>query len=323
MWPPDATKIIYLLSADLPYEKMICPDSGPEYARSMGWPTAPLEEIGRYRDWVAVIDDRISEKECRRLETYVRANREQRFVPKIVDPLLEKREQPYYQLLFRLADRKNVRYLSVYSPTELIDELALRVGPGRMVTIPYPFIAEAVLTEEGSRKRQIAITGADHPWYYPLRVAVAEAMSSNPLFEGGFCRLEHPGYPDVGHVAKHRVIGREFIRFLSLHMFMLVCPSRGKLELLKFTECAYANCVPVGEAPSSFTAEMASHVVPLHPESLSDDLIRVLEMPGDEAESRAKAYRTIMSRERDVRVLNRRFSEFLANREAPFPTTVP
>jgi hypothetical protein len=182
----------------------------------------------------------------------IKLNPKINFIVKIVDPLFEHRHHYYYEWLLEVIKNKNVRLLTVYEPKEFTAHISsLSVNPA--IYIPYPYLEdqELPLYDLAQRKNKIIISGALNRDIYPIRAGIWQKSRRSPsrLF---YDVLRHPGYSELGKEDRlHKYIGREYIKYLSKYKFMLVCGSRCKIELLKFHECAYSGCLPVGEAPSS------------------------------------------------------------------------
>ncbi|OLP16363.1 hypothetical protein BST81_21470 [Leptolyngbya sp. 'hensonii'] len=313
-------KKILLLSDEFDYAKMITHDAGPGYAGKMGWTCTFLEKRSHYLDHVNLIDSRITERECEILEDHIATHQETLFVPKIVDPGGYYREHWFYRFLFRIKDRENVYYLSTYPPTDLVKELDDATGNRKMVFIPFPFQDSYTIDPALSpRHKQVIFSGARHPHIYPERQAFLDGVRHNPLLWGKVHHLKHPGYPDNGQRQRHAIVGERYMNYLSQFRWMFVSPSRYGLELLKYSECAYARCVPVGQVPHSFSARLQESFISLDFDHLGQSLRRVFSMPLTELQEIARAYYQAMAEERHPDRLNAHLDDFLAGVHTEIP----
>jgi len=307
-------KKIFLLSESFNYSRMITHDAGVGYAQRMGWEQAKLKDWQQYSDRLIIIDNRITEAECEWVENLILQQRDTPFMLRVIDPYLANRDHPYYRLLFQVKERPNVRYLSPYQPTELVAELRDVVGD-RMVILPYPFVAEDnVDTGMRERRRQMIFSGARHPHIYPERQVLIDTVRRNPLLWGKVHHLKHPGYPDIGQTQRHSIIGQQYVTYLSRFRWMFLSPSRCRLEFLKYSECANARCVPVGQAPDSFSDRLRSCFIDLDFDRLHHSIRRLFSRPLDELEAIASEYRLAMAEERNPARLNAQLDEYSASR---------
>lgn len=309
-------KKILLLSQEFDYDTMITCDAGPQYALRMGWHCDRLGRADEYMDWVTVIDNRITAAECDRLEAYLIAHPDRLFLLKVVDPFREGCESHwYYRFLFRVKDLPHVSFLSVYQPTEIVADLDDATGNRKMAVIPYPFQDEYGITAPlKQRKKQLIVSGALHFRLYPERQQLQRQVRRNPLLWSKVHRLKHPGYPDTGQSQRHRVIGKAYVEYLSRFQFMFVSPSRCGLEFLKYGECAYAHCIPVGKPPETFGGRLRSTFLDLDLDHLARSLRRIFSIPLAELEEIADRYYEAMQAERNPALLNAHLDEFLINR---------
>ena len=117
--------------------------------------------------------------------------------------------------------------------------------------------------------------------------------------------LPHPGYPDTGQTARHNITGANYIKHLASYRFMYLEPSRDELEFLKYSECAYAGCVPAGRKAPTLPAIAQQQVQALESNFLCRDLQRLEALSVGECEQLAKQYRETLARERDAATLSR------------------
>ncbi len=88
-----------------------------------------------------------------------------------------------------------------------------------------------------------------------------------PRYRRNFDLLEHPGYPNIGEQLRHNLIFDKFVKFIGGYKYFFVDPSRADLEFLKYTECAYAGCLPVGTARRQLAGGRAANWFWKHPDS--------------------------------------------------------
>ncbi|SER31625.1 hypothetical protein [Pedobacter rhizosphaerae] len=245
--------IKYILSSSLDYQKLICRDAGPGYAEAMGWDIYTDKTHTLFSsDHLYVIDNRISLAECEQFTKIISNNSDIQFIVKIVDPYFEHKNHYYYQWLKQIVQNKNVRLLTVYEPKEFTAYLCKYLAQP-IIHVPYAYLKtqELALNHFSKRKNKILISGAVNSTIYPVRNSIWSA-SRRSISRFFYDTLKHPGYAEIGNKSRqHNVIGDEYVKYLAKYKFMLLCGSRCKIELLKFQECAYAGCLPFGEAPTS------------------------------------------------------------------------
>ncbi|MEP0548299.1 MAG: hypothetical protein ABJF88_15285 [Rhodothermales bacterium] len=316
----------YVISSDLDYSQSISPAAGPVYAERMGWPVLSFDEafgsefeILCSEGWT-VVDNRLSERECEILTASIEANPEMPFVLKAIDPYYEWcRDHWYYRMLFAVARRPNVYFLSPYVPAEVVADLDRASGGDRLVVVPYAYPADVEQPAGGGRKQQVIFSGNQLRTVYPFRYQFDRIATWWPPLGRHVDVLEHPGYPDIGEEQKHEQIGARYIEHLARYAFMFVSPSRCRLEFLKYGECAAAGCVPIGVLPRGFPADATEAFVQLDFDNvfrLERSTRRAIQTPADEIEARARAYRDAMRSRRSASVLNEQLDAFLASASA-------
>ena len=315
--------MIYVLSSDLDYRQSISPAAGPVYAERMGWPTLRFDdvfgsggEVIETEGWM-VVDNRLSERECEILEDAIAANPEALFLLKVIDPYYEWcRDHWYYRMLFAVALRPNVWFLSPYVPAELVADLDRASGGHRLVVVPYPYPADVEQPAAGDRTPSVIFSGNQHRAVYPFRYQFGRLATWWPPVGRRVDVLEHPGYPDIGQEQKHQTVGARYAEHLARYAFMFISPSRCRLEFLKYGECAAAGCVPLGALPRGLPVEAVEAFVELdfgNAFRLERSVRRALQMTSDEARDRASRYRDAMRSHRDAAVLNELLDAFLAS----------
>jgi hypothetical protein len=111
----------------------------------------------------------------------------------------------------------------------------------------------------------------------------------------------------------HDKVGESFVQWLAGYESCYLCPSRCRLEFIKYRECAYAGCCPVGAAPGTMTGELSDLIVPLDWQDYRAKRDRWLAMSPNDLKNRALAYREAMRRERDPQLLRSQLMERLAD----------
>lgn len=270
-------KVIYLLSDRFNYSQLLCDDAGPGYAQGMNWGCLHLHEfINIDKNTVFVIDNRIEQQEFDLLESIIEQNDTTIFFFKIVDPYVENSQHYYYQFLSKVSSLKNTSLLSVYHAVEITAQLKKQFN-NRYIHLPYPYLQQREINTD-KRYNKVIISGSINAVIYPYRNAVWLKVTRSFTRFLFFHTLMHPGYPDVDpNVSyKHEFIKDSFIKYLSQYKFMLLCPSRCDIEFLKFNECVYAGCLPVGLAPDSYPDHIKALFLQLRPKSLVKDILKII-----------------------------------------------
>lgn len=301
--------INYILSDQLDYNLLICDDAGHCYANNMGWPVVKVSELNVTEKEIFAVDNRITADEAAKLEIIIRQNSDTTFLLKIVDPFMENVRHHYYEFLSRMSECANTFLLSVYQPTELADILKGQYKH-RFIHLPYPYLKEREV-ERNSKLNRIVITGALNEQVYPYRYSVWKKVTRSWLRPFFFSILKHPGYAELSEKKQHahRVVGALFVEHLSLFKYMLLCPTRCKIELLKFYECAYAGCMPVGEPPLSYPAEIAGMFLPLRPAFFVSDTLNIIRNGYDAG--KVYTFRDFLRKTRSPECLNTILEKFL------------
>jgi hypothetical protein len=216
----------------------------------MHWKPINLADVNEFSaNEIYVIDNRINQQECEQLTSKIVQNIDSLFILKIVDPYFENEDNFYYQWLKETIRHKNTQLLSVYEPTEITYHLSkFLIKP--IIYLPYVYDSkkEVSLSDIKSRKRKVIISGYLNSKLYPFRYNVwrSSRRSLSRLF---FYVLEHPGYAEINNKNfSHTYVGTNFISHLASYKYMLLCGSRCEIEFLKFHECAYSGCMPIGLA---------------------------------------------------------------------------
>lgn len=245
-------KVIYVLSNNFNYDDLICCDAGYGYAESLGLETSLLGNLSINVNQAYFIDNRLLESELGILTKYILENPDVLFILKIVDPCEHHKHHYYYKFLFSSIQFNNIFYVSVYSFAGLTKELA-DIVKNRIEFLPFPYLKEKEIIHYKCTDRinKIIVSGVVEKFIYPERYRFVEWMKI-PIIRKIIARLEHPGYKDLNSTLIHSNVGDKYVKFLSGYKYMFVSPSKYKLELLKFYECAYAGCIPIGVIPYSW-----------------------------------------------------------------------
>jgi hypothetical protein len=260
---PRQINLRFIVSGKFNYSTKICADSGPLYAKSLGLTaisadSALDEEPGTF----FIVDNTLEDSEVEIIRVLI-DRQSSPVLLKVVDPCWSRLNRPpnpapYFKLIEDFADRAHVGIVSMYEPSEWLEDVLVQKQP-KLLTLPYPYsiTAEEPLRAETFKKRldKAILSGAKARDKYPARARLHWRRWISKRYRDGFDVLEHPGYPAAGESLKHRHLFGDFVRYLATYKYCFLCPSRADLEFLKFTECAYAGCVPVGVAASSMPRE--------------------------------------------------------------------
>ncbi len=304
------TKTVYILSDSLNYNKLICDDAGPGYAALMGWDCINLADHQNIVNYgIAVVDNRIQENELDLLKKVVESNNSIPFFLKIVDPFYENRGHPYYNFLTNMAGWNNVYLLSVYQATELTEEIG-KLYNNRFITLPYPYIKSKEVNDTTGRKSKILLSGAINEVYYPYRYAIWQKITRN-LARLFFTILRHPGYVELDDTLapEHSIIKDKYIAYLSKFKYMLLCPGRCNIEFMKFNECAYAGCIPVGLPPNSYPEDIKNLFLKLRLSNFYSDLLNIF-LTKNKSHN-VKKLRDYLSKTHDPNLLNAHLITFV------------
>jgi hypothetical protein len=301
-------KIIYLLSDIFDYTCLVCDDAGPEYAQAMNWDCLYLSNFPvPDKDHVFIIDNRVQPQDLHVIEAIIKQNTNVKFFLKIVDPYLENSEHYYYQFLSRLSSLTNTGLLSVYQAVELTASLKSQFND-RFVHLPYPYLAFKEVNAP-PKKNKIIISGAVNQAVYPYRTAIWQKVTRSVTRLFFFYILRHPGYIDLSPGVKHRhsFIGESFIQKLSQYKYMLLCSSRCGIEFLKFNECAYAGCLPVGHAPNTYPEHIKALFLQLRISNFITDTLKIIS--GKHSQDIIEKLRLFLRETRSPDALNKKIKE--------------
>jgi hypothetical protein len=305
------SNIIYVNSSKFDYSLAINPDCGPEYAGDLGLPHVTLDSC----DWslhetLYVIDPRLTPQELAFVEARVQANQRICLAIRFVDPYFpdlqswEKGGGAGLRTALRLSSRRNTGIISAYWPSEMVECLRETYGEDRLHVSPYPYnTAKEVDVPHVDRKKQVLISGSNSTGFYPLRTFARRKRRLSWKWRGLSAELPHPGYPDLTGKPPNGLVGRAYLEYLARFEMLLVCPGRSMLEFMKYRECAYANCCPVGQAPREFPLELAALVLPFSWVDFNEATRAIQRIDVSELRLRAADYRAGLRRLRSPEVL--------------------
>ena len=295
---------VFFASRHFPFHLVIYPGSGPAFGRAYGWPVEPIDDISSVAFDVAIVENRLTAKDIAALELYFADPRRRGAVFfKMSDPEMPQSRDPGVRFILGKADAPGVHYLSVYKPAGPLAEFFAALHRSRVVRAPFPYEPQREInTPIEGRARRVFLSGARHRRVYPLRESLYRRAGWNPLARRFVDRLDHPGYPDIGRSARHDIVGERYVKRAAGSTHFFLDPSRYRVELMKYLECAYAGSVPIGALASTLPRAAAESFV--ISECRAADLRRTVTMPLDEMEALAGCYRNAMRVARDPKTLD-------------------
>ena len=298
--------ITYFLSDKFDYKLLICADAGPIYASAYGWDTSSISSLITNKSSIKIIDNRIDPSEFLLLIEALEKS-ESLFLLQVVDTYSFSRLQPYLRFLLSLKPQKNLFFLSPYQAEEAGKDLVSIHGLDHFIHIPYAYSQsrEIIDLPLKNRSKRVIVSGSMTPTIYPFRSNFHSQTYHKlwSLFKTKY--LPHPNYRDVDVPLKHKYIGDNYIYLLSKYRFMLLCPGILHFEFLKYSECAYAGCVPVGKKPLSFNNLPAEYFFEIDENNIRYSLNKLFQIPYDELEKMASSYRNWMRKNRNPEHLNK------------------
>lgn len=308
--------ILYLISNSFDYSKMICSDNGPEYSKDRGWATSKLN-IQDFGNKILVVDNRIYPQDEPYLR-YLLRNTTNKIVFKVVDGMEDAINNYVNQFLLSIPPKENIYFYSPYQSSYVFDLLKKKHGTSRCYFLPYVYNPDYEIPFDlGKKKNKLIVSGSISQYAYPIRWKIHTETHRKwwSFFKVDY--LPHSGYPDIGMKQRHTITNEKYIQFLSHYMFMLVSPSVWDYELLKFRECAYAGCYPVGALASTIDLANKNEFKSFF--SLQDNTKKKLDtlynMPLEQKKYYIQSYREWFQKNRNREILNQGFINFLyANR---------
>jgi hypothetical protein len=296
---------IFFVSGTYPFDLGIYPGVGPEFGAAYGWKVRTIAEMAASHCDVGIVENRLDTADLEHLERFLSRWPNPPFPVffKISDPEMPLSRHPGVRYILGKRDSPGIHYVSVYEPAGPIREFCDAMRLSRVVHAPYPYDTRRELDRAlGGRSRRIFLSGARHHRLYPLRESMFRRRLFNPITRYTTRRLPHPGYPRVGVQLRHRIIRESYVEYAARYTHFFLDPSRYGVELMKYTECAYAGCVPIGAMSFSLAPVVATCFVAC--QGRARELWRAVRMPVDEIIAMARAYRLSMRVARDPVRLN-------------------
>ncbi len=305
-----ALRIIYFHSDTHPYEKAIYPGVGPAFARPLSWQARPISRIDEGDCDCAVVDNRLEPGDVEMLKRHlvVAASSRPPLFFRISDPDMPQAANPCVRFIFECADHPGVHYATTYDPEGPFLTFVRTLKASRVVHLPYPYdSSREVEIPLAVRRRKVLLSGSNSKTLYPLRHALRRKRSRFPWLRPLIFELKHPGYPEEGKPPRHDITHARFVDFAARFTHFFLCGTRYNVELMKYVECAYAGCVPVGVPATSLNAAVGHFFLPYAARAF--DLLRDVSQPIKALEERATGYRAAM---RELRSPPRIIGDFCA-----------
>lgn len=292
-------KIVYFISRDYPYETVIYSGVGPRYARMFGWPTAPIDEIAATECDAAIIDNRTLEADREAIDRFLtQSNPPFPVFFKLSDPEMPKQTNAAARYVIGKGDAPGVHYVSMYDPAGPLRDFTASLRRSKILRLPFPYDrSQEIQRSFENRRRGVFLSGAYGRQLYPLRTKLRWQRRLYPLLWPLVHDLAHPGYPEQMKKPRHTILFERFIAHAAQFTHFLLCPSRYRVELMKFVECAYAGCVPFGEPADSLKDAVTHCFVPYEGSPLR--LVRDLMADRQDMQALADEYRRVMREQRD------------------------
>ena len=99
---------IFIISSSFDYSKLICFDAGPYYAKRMGWNIDTLDNIQNYPEYINIIDNKMTDIDCFKLEEYISKKINTLFLLLVIDPYYQHKNKCYYRFLEKMKNKNNV-----------------------------------------------------------------------------------------------------------------------------------------------------------------------------------------------------------------------
>ena len=298
-------KIAYFISSKFQYEKVIYPGVGPRFAQSFGWPIESIGSLGDARCDAGIIDGRLTREDFEQIDTFLTSSAKGAFPIffRLSDPEMPTYDHEDDRYVFLKKDLPGVHYFSLYDPEGPMLDFVRSLKRSHVVRLPYPYdVSRQIDRGFDQRKRRVFLSGAKRRKLYPLRHGLHRKRRWNPLARLVVSELRHPGYPDSGQRLKHAVVHERYIDHAAGFTHFFLCPSRYQVELMKYVECAYAGCVPIGEPPKSLAKHVRHCCLPYSGRTM--ELVRAISAGRREMVEMAAEYRRTMSALRDPFALN-------------------
>lgn len=303
-------RIVYFCSDTHPYEKAIYPGVGPAFARPLGWETRPISALDNGNFDVGVVDNRLEDGDVTRLRRYLALPSKGRSAIffRVSDPDMPDSPDPNIRFIFDCADVPGVHYATTYDPAGSFLAFAGRLKVSGIVRLPFAYDSSREIDAPfPGRSRGLFLSGGNSRALYPVRHALRRKRRWSPLLRYLVHDLRHPGYPEHGKPPRHDITHHRFVAHAARFTHFFLCGSRFNVELMKYVECAYAGCVPLGDPANSLSAA-AKRCFRLYT-ARTFGLISDICQPMDELSKRAAAYRAAM---RELRSPAKIVDDFIA-----------
>jgi hypothetical protein len=298
-------RIVYFISSNFRYETVIYSGIGPRFARSFGWPIEPISSLRDVTCDAGIIDGRLTEKDFWQIDEFLAASPKKAFPIffRLSDPEMPTHRHEMDRYVFRKKDLPGVHYVSIYDPEGPLLDFVRSLKRSRVVRLPYPFdVFRQIDRDFARRQRRVFLSGAQSRKLYPLRYCLRRKKRWNPLARLAVSELPHPGYPDIGEPQRHAFVHERYIDYAAGFTHFFLCPSRYRVELMKYVECGYAGCVPIGEPPSSLKDHVRHCFLSYSGSTM--ELLKVIAAGRREMAEMAAEYRRVMRAIRDPSRLN-------------------
>lgn len=298
-------KLVYFVSSDFDYGTVLYAGVGPRFARPFGWRIEPIHSMENVTCDAGLIDGRLTGTDLKRLDAFLSRTREPRFPVffRLSDPDMPTYTRPSDRYGLDMKDRPGVHYMSLYDPAGPLLDFTKSLKRSRVVRLPYPYDASREIHRNWStRRRRVFLSGRQNSRLYPLRYVLHRKRAARWLVRMAVAELPHPGYADIGQTFRHEIIHERYIDYAARFTHFFLCPSRYSVELMKYVECAYAGCVPIGEPPHSLKPHLLPCLLPCT--GRTSHLLSAIMAGREEMMARAAEYRRIMRTLRDPATLN-------------------
>jgi hypothetical protein len=303
-------RIVYFISSSFRYETVIYSGVGPRFARSFGWPIEPIRSLLDATCDAGVIDGRLTAEDFEQIDAFLAASPKRAFPIffRLSDPEMPTYNHEQDRYVFRKQDLPGVHYVSIYDPAGPLLDFVGSLKRSRVVRLPYPYDGSKQIERDFvRRRRRVFLSGAQARELYPLRHGLRRKRRWNPLARLAVSELRHPGYPDIAQPLRHGLVHERYLEHAAGFTHFFLCPSRYRVELMKYVECGYAGCVPIGEPPNSLQ-DHVRHCF-LSYSGRTRELLKAIAADRQEMTERAAEYRRIMRVLRDPSQLNAALEE--------------
>lgn len=253
-----AVRIIYFHSDTHPYHKAIYPGVGPDFARPLAWEAWPISRIGQGNFDLAVVDNRLEVGDVEHLRRHLAlpASRRPALFFRVSDSDMPATTNPCTRFIFECADHPGVHFATTYDPEGPVLAFTKSLKVSHVVHLPYAYdTLREIDVPLAARRRRVFLSGSNSRRLYPVRHALRRRRAWLPWLRYYVFDLKHPGYPEHGKPPLHDITHARFVGLAAQFTHFFLCGTRYNVELMKYVECAYAGCVPVGVPPNSLKSE--------------------------------------------------------------------